>query len=185
MGGRADRQTRRRDRRGASPAPANLDVIATKISVEERLFDLADTVAERTQLPETRPRRQRITRVSLSRVVSTVVIHRQPDVRPEYGRWRYSASYGHGVPWACTWLIGAYGTGLPIDLNDAVDAAAEACARQVRTAYEGQTVRDAGPCPACKAPMTVAPWDDVITCAKCRAAYGRRAWLRIAAGRRV
>ncbi len=171
--------------RGASPAACNLDVVDTKITVQERLFELADQVAERTQLPEPRPRRQRITRVSLSRVVSSVVIHRQPDTWPDDDRWRYSASYGRGVPWACTWLINAYANSLPIDLNDAVDAAAEACAHRVRTAYEGQTVRDAGPCPACRTPMTVAPWDELITCPGCRTSYGRRQWLRIAAGRRA
>lgn len=137
--------------RGASPAPCDLDQLQAKLDATAELCELADRVASRVQ-PAAEP----------------------GPVDP--GHWDYS--HRHGAPWAVTWLLGALDRGLPTLVADDVAVTAAHVLRQLRVAVDGQTERSAGRCP-CGTPLTVADWDNVVTCPNCRTAYGRRDWLQL------
>jgi len=138
--------------RGASPAPGNLDQLAAKISLGTELCELADRVASRIQRPA-----------------------RRGLIDP--GHWDYT--HRHGAPWAITWLLGALADGVPALIADDIGNTARHVLQQLQRALDGQTERPAGRCP-CGTRLTVADWDDLITCTGCGTAYGRRDWIRLA-----
>lgn len=144
------------------PAPANLDALDAAVSVERRLFDLADTLAAAVQRPI---RRWHAPTLS------------NPDARLEDAgdaadprRWRYPSPTGpgsraYGLHWAAVWCEGrVLGEDTAGDLFDVLPehllAEAAGIASRAAQRIERALGRDRRaltldrPCPWCGGPLT-------------------------------
>jgi hypothetical protein len=125
---------------GEHPAPLRLDIIDTARAIETALLATADQSA----------------------------IHQPADLPPDE-RWRYNASWRHGVPWACVWLTGAL-EWLPAAHVLRVGNIARGAAARLDRALDLDRSEEplAEPCPHCRGHLLMEGGDGRPAAVRCR-----------------